>query len=107
VDPKSISDILLRYSDHYCQITRISLEEKNSGMENKVLLNISELRDIGRTVVSDKFPITTDSFWFALSSDIIVNPFDFVSVENVHNTHPKNTFRLEFQDQYCIIGKKD
>lgn len=55
-------------------------------MENKVLLNTSELRDIGRTVVLDKFPITTDSFWFALSSDIIVNPFDFVSVENVHNT---------------------
>lgn len=85
MDPKSISDILLRYSDHYCQI-KISLEEKNSEMENKVLLNTSELRDIGRTVVSDKFPITTDSFWFALSSDIIVNPFDFVSVENVHNT---------------------
>jgi uncharacterized protein len=55
-------------------------------MENKVSLNISGLRDIGRTVVSDKFPITTDSFWFALSSDVLVNPFDFVSVENVHNT---------------------
>ena len=54
-------------------------------MENKVSVNISDLRDIGRTVVSDKFPITTDSFWFALSSDVIVNPFDFVTVENVHD----------------------
>jgi hypothetical protein len=54
-------------------------------MENKVSVNISDLRDIGRTMVSDKFPITTDSFWFALSSDVIVNPFDFVTVENVHD----------------------
>jgi uncharacterized protein len=61
-------------------------KKRHRGMENKVSLNISGLRDIGRTVVSDKFPITTDSFWFALSSDVLVNPFDFVSVENVHNT---------------------
>jgi uncharacterized protein len=55
-------------------------------MENKVSLNISGLQDVGRTVVSDKFPITTDGFWFALGSDVIVNPFDFVTVENVQNT---------------------
>ena len=54
-------------------------------MENNVSANISDLREIGRTVVSDKFPITTDSFWFALGSDVIVNPFDFVTVENVQN----------------------
>jgi DNA helicase HerA-like ATPase len=55
-------------------------------MENKVSVNISGLRNIGRTVVSDKFPITTDSFWFALEPNVTVNPFDFVSVENVQDT---------------------
>jgi uncharacterized protein len=63
------------------------VEKRNKGnIKNKVLLNISERRDIGKTMVSDKFPITTDSFWFALSSNVIVNPFDFVTVENVNNT---------------------
>ena len=54
--------------------------------ESEVSLNISDLRDIGKTMVTDKFPITTDSFWFILDPDVIVNPFDFVTVENVHDT---------------------
>jgi uncharacterized protein len=54
--------------------------------ESKVSLNISNPGDIGKTMVSDKFPITTDSFWFVLDSDVIVNPFDFVTVENVQDT---------------------
>jgi uncharacterized protein len=54
--------------------------------ESKVSLNISDLGDIGKTMVTDKFLITTDSFWFILDPDVIVNPFDFVTVENVHDT---------------------
>lgn len=63
------------------------VEKRNKeDIKNKILVNISERRDIGKTMVSDKFPITTDSFWFALGSNVIVNPFDFVTVENVNNT---------------------
>lgn len=37
--------------------------------------------EIGKTFVSDKHPNTIDSFWFAIKPDIIVNPFDYVTVE--------------------------
>jgi hypothetical protein len=55
-------------------------------IQPKVSLNTPDVTDIGKTIVSDKFPITTDSFWFALDTDVIVNPFDFVTVGNVRNT---------------------
>ena len=37
--------------------------------------------EIGKTFVSDKHPNTIDSFWFAIKPDIIVNPFDYITVE--------------------------
>src|SRR5919202_2777770 len=43
-------------------------------------------RDIGQTLASDRFPNTMDSFWFSINPDIIVNPFDFVSVKHIFNT---------------------
>jgi uncharacterized protein len=49
-------------------------------------LNPPGLIQIGRTIVSDRFPITMDTFWFAINSNVIVNPFDFVTVKNLHNT---------------------
>ena len=27
-----------------------------------------------------------DEFWFAIDKDIIINPFDFVTVNNLHDT---------------------
>jgi uncharacterized protein len=63
------------------------VERSGTGdIEGEVSINISDFRDIGKTMVTDKFPITTDSFWFILDPDVIVNPFDFVTVENVHDT---------------------
>ena len=41
---------------------------------------------IGKTIASNIFPNTIDSFWFILDPNAIVNPFDFVTVENVSNT---------------------
>jgi uncharacterized protein len=41
---------------------------------------------VGKTIVSDKFPITMDNFWFAIASKVIINPFDFVTVKNLYNT---------------------
>ena len=42
--------------------------------------------NIGRTVESEKFPITMDEFWFSIGPNIIVGPFDFVCVDNIYNT---------------------
>ena len=41
---------------------------------------------IGKTIQSDKYQITMDEFWFSIFDDNIVGPFDFISVENIHNT---------------------
>jgi hypothetical protein len=37
--------------------------------------------EIGKTIISDKYPNTIDSFWFALAPGTIAKPFDFVTVE--------------------------
>jgi DNA helicase HerA-like ATPase len=54
--------------------------------KDNISLNSPDLSLIGQTFVSDKFPITMDNFWFAISSKVVVNPFDFVTVKNLHNT---------------------
>jgi uncharacterized protein len=41
---------------------------------------------IGRTIESEKFQITMDEFWFSISHNVIVGPFDFICVDNIHNT---------------------
>jgi uncharacterized protein len=58
----------------------------NYNIEPKVSLNPANLTEIGKTIVSDRFPITMDNFWFALNSNVVANPFDFITVENLHNT---------------------
>jgi len=42
--------------------------------------------EIGITIASDKYHNTIDSFWFAIRPEAVVNPFDFVTVEHVHDT---------------------
>jgi hypothetical protein len=41
---------------------------------------------IGKTIQSDKYQITMDEFWFSIFDDNVVQPFDFISVENIHDT---------------------
>jgi uncharacterized protein len=43
-------------------------------------------KEVGKTIISKKFPSTMDGFWFSVNQDIIINPFDFVSVENLYST---------------------
>ena len=43
-------------------------------------------KDIGNTLASDRFPNTMDSFWFSINPDIIISPFDFVTVRHIFNT---------------------
>ncbi|MGH9924515.1 MAG: hypothetical protein ACRD5B_03975 [Nitrososphaeraceae archaeon] len=48
---------------------------------------ISNLRNnIGRTIESERFPITMDEFWFSIGPNVIVGPFDFVCVDNIYST---------------------
>ena len=42
--------------------------------------------DIGRTLATEKFPNTMDGFWFSVSPDVVINPFDFVTVRHVFGT---------------------
>lgn len=42
--------------------------------------------DIGRTLASEKFQNNTDGFWFSIRQDIVLSPFDFVTVKNVFDT---------------------
>jgi DNA helicase HerA-like ATPase len=48
--------------------------------------NVELGNKIGRTVESERFPITMDEFWFSILPSVIVGPFDFVSVDNIYNT---------------------
>jgi hypothetical protein len=59
--------------------------------------------EIGKTFVSDKHPNTIDSFWFAVKPDIIVNPFDYVAVEQSYYT---KTIGM-IQDLQTIIADRN
>jgi uncharacterized protein len=41
---------------------------------------------IGKTFISEKFSNTIDSFWVIINPGVLINPFDFVSVDNMNNT---------------------
>ena len=88
--------------------------------KSRLSLNPRGLRLIGLTIVSDKFPITMDTFWFAINSRVIVNPFDFVTVKNLHNTRTigivkelqtvalsRNTRKLDDNFSMEDIGKEN
>jgi uncharacterized protein len=42
--------------------------------------------EVGKTIISEKFPSNMDGFWFSVNEGGIINSFDFVSVENLCNT---------------------
>ena len=46
----------------------------------------ASISQVGKTIISEKFPSTMDGFWFSVNYGTIINPFDFVSVENLYNT---------------------
>jgi hypothetical protein len=42
--------------------------------------------EIGRTIASERFPNTMDSFWFTVRNNVLVSPFDFVTADNLYDT---------------------
>ena len=53
-------------------------------MSYKVLDSLHQ--EIGKTIASERFLNTMDGFWFALKPNVIINSFDFVTVDNLFNT---------------------
>ena len=43
-------------------------------------------QEIGITIASEKFLKSMDGFWFALNPNIIINSFDFVTVDNLFDS---------------------
>ena len=43
-------------------------------------------QEIGKTIASEKFLNTMDGFWFALKPNVIINSFDFVTVNNLFDS---------------------
>jgi hypothetical protein len=54
-------------------------------MKNNINNN-SRNDDIGRTLATERFLNTMDSFWFSINPDVIINPFDFVTVKHIYDT---------------------
>src|SRR3954471_8795878 len=54
--------------------------------DNKLFHPSTNDKEIGKTFVSEKFSSTIDSFWVIINPDVLINPFDFVSVDNKNNT---------------------
>ena len=54
--------------------------------DNKLSHQSTNDKEIGKTFVSEKFSSTIDSFWVVINSSVLINPFDFVSVDNKNNT---------------------
>ncbi|MGN6614416.1 MAG: hypothetical protein ACTHKC_05185 [Candidatus Nitrosocosmicus sp.] len=52
--------------------------------QNRLYEN-NDSKNVGITFISEKFFSTIDSFWIVLNSETIINPFDFVSVDNKNN----------------------
>ena len=47
---------------------------------------MQDIKPLGITFVSENFSNSIDSFWIIVKPEILINPFDFISVENVQNT---------------------
>ena len=47
---------------------------------------MQDTKPVGITFVSENFSNSIDSFWIIIKPEILINPFDFVSVENIQNT---------------------
>ena len=71
--------------------------------------NSQDLTDIGEVVASSELPITMDGFWFALNAGVLINTFDFVTVENLFNSKTIGIVK-ELQtvvtDKSCVIHGK-
>jgi hypothetical protein len=64
--------------------------------------------EVGKTIISKEFPSNMDAFWFSVNEGMIINSFDFVSVENLCNSRTVGIVK-ELQsiqtDNLRLLGK--
>src|SRR3954451_4941812 len=65
----------------------------------------NDKEEIGKTFVSEKFSSTIDSFWVVINSSVLINPFDFVSVDNKNNTKTIGIVK-ELQRTFLLFDSK-
>lgn len=89
-----------QYKDHISCDDSMCYGNHNHGFTSNL--------EIGKTIISEKFPSTMDGFWFSVNQGIIINPFDFVSVDNVCDTRTVGIVK-ELQavqtDNLRLVGK--
>jgi uncharacterized protein len=69
----------------HINIQNQSSEKQEVTEYNKSSENVND-DNIGKTFISEKFSNTIDSFWVIINHGVLINPFDFVSVDNMNNT---------------------
>ncbi|HKR73634.1 MAG TPA: hypothetical protein VJR94_05940, partial [Candidatus Nitrosocosmicus sp.] len=47
---------------------------------------MNDTQSVGLSFISEKLSNTIDNFWMIVSPNTLLNPFDFVHVENIHDT---------------------
>ena len=72
--------------------------------QNKLFGNTNN-KNIGITLISEKFSSTTDSFWIVLNPGVVINPFDFVSVDNKNNIKTIGIVK-ELQRTFILFNSK-
>src|SRR3954467_4150460 len=65
----------------------------------------NDKEEIGKTFVSEKFSSTIDSFWVVINSSVLINPFDFVAVDNKNNTKTIGIVK-ELQRMFLLFDSK-
>ena len=75
----------------------------NYNIEPKVSLNPISVTKVGKTIASKTYPNTMDGFWFAIDSNVIINPFDFVTVDNICNSRTIGIVK----DLQAVVPKSD
>ena len=49
-------------------------------------LAYNEAQVVGKSIVTQGYRSTMELCWFVVEGDVVVNPFDFVSVDNINNS---------------------
>jgi hypothetical protein len=75
----------LSLNDHKDEAARL-IRSKTKNINAEKTLQPRSTGDIGKTIASKRFLNNMDGFWFAIKSNTMVNSFDFVTVDNLHNS---------------------
>ncbi|HEX8676132.1 MAG TPA: hypothetical protein VF700_02875, partial [Segetibacter sp.] len=79
-------DILLMNNNEENQEPSQPQQEPVNFIVGDASIDLSFPKDIGKTISSERFPNNMDGFWFAISPNVIINSFDFVTVDNLYNS---------------------